>query len=227
MNALIIVCIAAGSIVLVFLLLNIINIIQAGSRKAHGLSMAEILGKDPAASSYDDVEKLSRRDKIRLFIAAETPRIEELDGEYDARLLGGGVLGKSTALFTHHVFPTGGITLRTKWVGKAFKKSGGNTGTGYNIFEEDTPGGKKLLRIRRIDTRIGPSRVVKDGKDSFLIDYGTLNGGTVRSMRDELRKINDTLYIGAGYMALGGGPANPGPFMLIGQPRPWKGPDQE
>jgi hypothetical protein len=44
-------------------------------------------------------------------------------------------------------------------------------------------------------------------------------------MCDELRKINDTLFIGAGYMALGGGPVNPAPFVVVGKPRPWVGID--
>jgi hypothetical protein len=171
------------------------------------------------------VEKLSRSEKIQLFIAAETPRIDELNGEYDAKLLRGGVLGKSTELFTNHVFPTGGITLRTKWVGKAFAYAGGNSGMGYNIFEEKTENGKNILRLRRIDTSIGPSSVAKDGKSSFLINYRAHNRGLVRSMSDELRKINDTLFIGAGYMALGGGPVNPAPFVVVGKPRPWVGID--
>jgi hypothetical protein len=226
MNALIITGISIGSIIVLFLLLTVINILQAGSRKPHGRTMAQILGRDPSAATYDDVEKLSRKEKVQLFIAAETPRIDELGGEYEAKLLSGGVLGKSTELFTNHVFPTGGITLRTKWVGKAFKSTGGNSGTGYNIFEENTADGKKILRVRRIDTSIGSSSVVKDGKHSFLINYSAHNGGTVRSMRDELRKINDTLFIGAGHMALGGGPANPGPFAVVGKPRPWVGIDR-
>jgi hypothetical protein len=45
-------------------------------------------------------------------------------------------------------------------------------------------------------------------------------------MRDEIRQINDTLFIGAGYMGLGGGPINPAPFALIGPPKPWVGPDR-
>ncbi|MGQ9843203.1 MAG: hypothetical protein ACUVRK_06500 [Spirochaetota bacterium] len=51
------------------------------------------------------------------------------------------------------------------------------------------------------------------------------NRGTVHSMRDEIRKINDTLYMGMGYMGLRGGPANPAFFTLVGKPNPWLGPD--
>jgi hypothetical protein len=45
-------------------------------------------------------------------------------------------------------------------------------------------------------------------------------------MRDELRKINPTLFIGMGYMPIGGGSINPGPFVVYGNPSPWLGPSE-
>jgi hypothetical protein len=45
-------------------------------------------------------------------------------------------------------------------------------------------------------------------------------------MRDEIRMINDNLYIGMGHMALGGGSINPAPFLLIGPPAKWIGLDR-
>ncbi|MCX8124959.1 MAG: hypothetical protein N3F66_12470 [Spirochaetes bacterium] len=214
-------------IIALFLLLNVINIIQAGSKKPHNRSMEDIIGKNPAHATYDDIEKLSRKEKMQVFIAASTPKFTELNGEYKALLLSGGILGKSSELFTHHVFPTGGITLHTKWVGKAFKPLSDSSGIGYNIFEEKTKTGTKILRLRKIETSIGLSKIAKDGKDSFHIDYSKYNKGTVHSMRDEIRKINDNLYIGMGYMGLGGGSANPAPFVLVGKPSSWVGPDDE
>lgn len=220
-----IVLVSVGGLIAIFVLLNIINILQAGSKKPHGKSMAQILGKNPNDATYDDVEKLSRREKMQLYVAAEAPDFSALNGEYEARLLSGGVLGKSTELFTHHVFPTGGITLHTKWVGKAFKPESETEGTGYNIFAEKKGSQEKTLRIRKIRTYLGPSTIAKDGKNSFHIDYRPYSSGTVRSMHDELRKINEVLYLGMGYMALGGGSANPGPFALVGKPKPWVGAD--
>jgi hypothetical protein len=45
-------------------------------------------------------------------------------------------------------------------------------------------------------------------------------------MRDEIRKINDHLFIGLGHMALGGGKINPAPFALVGPAKAWVGVDQ-
>lgn len=219
--------ICLGIMIIVMLALNGINILQAGSKEPDGRTMAQILGVDPKTATFDDVEKLSRKDKMQLFYAAITPDFKTLNGEYEARLLSGGILGKSSALFTHHVFPTGLPTLNTKWTGKAFSANKSDAGTGYNIFAEKSADGTvSSLRIRPMRTSMDASKVGKDGKSSFLVDYSFDNTGTIHSMRDEIRQINENLFIGAGYMALGGGPANPAPFALIGPPKPWVGPDR-
>jgi hypothetical protein len=189
--------------------------------------MAEILGVDPETATYGDVEKLSRRDKMQLFYAAQPPDFKELSGEYDAQLLSGGILGPSSALFTHYVFPTGRVTTNTRWIGKGFKPGNNDTGHGYNIFTRKKSNGTiSTLRIRPMKTSLAPSKVGKDGKLSFTVDYSADNTGTIHSMRDEIRRINPNLFIGAGYMGLGGGPINPAPFALIGPPKPWVGADE-
>ncbi|MBC2717021.1 MAG: hypothetical protein HF978_17085 [Desulfobacteraceae bacterium] len=221
-----IILIFLGILIIIMVTLNGINILQAGSKEPDGRTMAQILGVDPQTATYDDMEKLSRKEKMQLFYAAKTPDFKTLNGEYEARLLSGGILGKSSALFTHYVFPTGLLTLNTQWVGKAFSGNKADAGRGYNIFTENNSGGNaSTLRIRPMKTSMGVSKLGKDGKLSFLVDYSSDNTGTIHSMRDEIRQINDNLFIGAGYMGLGGGPINPAPFALIGPPKPWVGPD--
>jgi hypothetical protein len=220
------VLIIVGLAVIAMIALNVINILQAGSKKPDGRTMAQILGVDPQTATYDDVEKLSRKDKMQLLYAAKTPDFKTLNGEYEAKLLSGGVLGQSSALFTHHVFPTGLLSLKTQWTGKAFAGNMMDSGRGYNIFtEKKSDGTFETLRLRPMKTSMGPSEVGKDGKLSFCVNYSFDNTGAIHSMCDEIRQINDTLFIGAGYMGLGGGPINPAPFMLIGPPKPWVGPD--
>jgi len=222
MGILILIIKIIGLTVGLMITLNIINIIQAGDKRPDGRILQQILDVDPEKASFEDVERLSRRDKMQLFYAAKTPDFNSLHGEYQAKLLSGGVLDKASALFTHHVFPIGKVTFNTKWVGKAFSSDNKTSGNGYNIF---TKGNTDTLRLRKIRTSMGPSKVGKDHKLSFLIDYSLDNSGTIHSMKDEIRQINDNLFIGAGYMALGGGPINPGPFVLIGPPKQWVGPD--
>ncbi|MCP3952870.1 MAG: hypothetical protein GY697_11735 [Desulfobacterales bacterium] len=220
-NLLIIVCL----VIALLLVLNIINILQAGSRKAAGRSMRQILGVDPETATYDDIEKLPRSEKMRLFHAADVPEFEDIKGEYRARLLSGGVLGPSSAWFTHHIFPTGKPTFKTEWVGKSFQSQGDNTGQGYNIFAERTGASVNTRRLRKINTRMAPTKIGKGGKPVFRVDYSRFNPGLINSMRDEIRQVNANLYIGAGYMTLGGGYLNPAPFTLEGPVRGWVGPD--
>jgi hypothetical protein len=54
--------------------------------------------------AFENVNKLSRKDKMQLFYAASTPALDSLQGEYHAQLLSGGILGPSSAYFTHHIF---------------------------------------------------------------------------------------------------------------------------
>lgn len=228
MSWLAIIAFGLGGVVVVMISLNIVNIVQAGSKRADGRTMREILGVDPEKATFDDVERLSRKEKMQLFYAAQPIDMNELAGEYAARLLSGGVLGPSSAYFTHHFFPTGAFTAGTRWVGKAFAKNGASSGWGYNIFTQKKKGADKTtLRIRKMNTNVGPTKIGRDGKPSLHLDYSSFNKGAVRSMRDELRKINGNLYIGAGHMALGGGALNPAPFALIGPATPWVGADGE
>ncbi|RJP40624.1 MAG: hypothetical protein C4548_10250 [Desulfobacteraceae bacterium] len=227
MSVLIYVGIFLGLLIVSLIIINGINILQAGPKIPDGRTMAQILGVAPETAVFDDVEKLSRKDKMQLFYAANTPDIRALNGEYEAKLLSGGILGPSSALFTHHVFPTGRVTPRTRWVGKGFKPNDENSGKGYNLFTRKKPGGTaETLRIRPMKTALAVSKVGKDGKRSFQVDYSADNTGMIHSMRDEIRQINENLFIGAGYMALGGGPINPAPFALIGPPKPWVGLDR-
>ncbi len=226
MNYLATIGMVLGALFAFAILLNLINIFQAGGKRPDGRSMAQILGKDPEKATVDDIEKLSRREKMQLFYAAEEPRFQEIEGEFAARILSGGILGAASAWFTHHIFPTGRITLDTHWIGKGFHAQGVEEGRGYNIFSIGGVAGKKRdLRTREMETHMGATKVGWDGKKSFHLDYSAHNGGPVRSMRDEIRKVNDRLFIGAGYMGLGGGSWNPAPFVLIGPPKPWVGPD--
>ena len=126
----------------------------------------------------------------------------------------------SVDFFTHHVFGP------DRWVGKAVFPFEKDKGSGYNIFASKGKDGQEVLfRTRKVDTYSGKSLI--DGKDSFHLDYSPYNSGTVHSMHDEPRKINDNIFLGMGYMGLGGGSINPAPFLLIGPAVKWVGSDKE
>lgn len=229
MKALKIVLIVIGLAVGLNLIMTGINILQKGSAKRDGRSIEQILGIPVEKATAADIEKLGKADVFQLYYAASAPDFKAMNGEYRCKNLSVGVQAVPTNLYTNHVFGPG------RWVGKAFTPAGKNKGWGYNIFSAkgDDPalsagekaGKKVFFRTRKMDTGISPSKI--DGKPSFCIDYSPYNGGTVNSMKDELRKINDRLYLGMGYMALGGGSINPAPFIVIGPAEKWVGIDEQ
>ena len=204
-------------VVLVFVSVVVtgINIFQKGGQY-DGRSMEKILGVPPERATIDDIKKLSKAEVFQLFYAASEPSFQELKGEYIAATIDVGIMATSAGYYTHHFFGPG------HWEGKAFYPFEKNKGYGYNIFKD---AGGKIYRTRKMDTEIGPSD--QDGKSAFKLNYGAYNSGTVRSMRDELRKINDNLFLGLGSMALGGGSINPAPFVVMGPAKEWVGVDKQ
>ena len=207
-------------IVVAGLVLTGINILQNGSGGWDGRSAGHILGVPAEKATPDDVERLSKAEVMQLFYASPAPEFGSMQGEYKAKLVPVGVMSFMTDLFTHHLFGPG------RWEGKAFFPFEKDRGWGYNLFmvigEDDKIA---VARTRKMDTYVGKSNI--DDRDSFHLKYSPYNTGMVGSMRDEIRKVNDSLYICMGYMAAGGGSLNPAPFILYGKPFPWVGPDNK
>jgi len=94
-----------------------------------------------------------------------------MDGEYAARMAGGGILGPASNLYVDYLFGPG------KWHGKAFSP---RLGFGYNIFKTSADGKEAFKLAKRMKTFIGKSRY--DDKESFHLDYRPFNGGLLHSM---------------------------------------------
>ena len=198
--------------------LTVVNILQNGIGGYKGQSMDAILGREAATAGVSDLMRLSKAQLMQLFYAAPAPGHEDLEGEYKARLIPVGVLAIPTAVYTHRFFGPG------RWVGKAFKPLKETPETGYNLFRSTNAEGLAMThRARPMRLFIGPSRI--DRQDSLHLDYSPFNSGVVHSMHDEIRRINSDVFLGMGYMGMGGGPINPAPFVVYGPAAPWVGPD--
>jgi hypothetical protein len=209
-----------GIIVAVHVALNGINILQNGLGGWDGRSMTAILGVPAERGTVEDIERLSKSEVMQLFYAALVPEFASMTGQYQAKTLSVGVMAFAVNFYTNNLFGPG------HWEGKAFFPSEDDTGWGYNLFAITEAGGDPAIsRTRKMDTYLGKSCI--DDKDSFHLDYRPYNCGFVYSMHDEIRKINDQLYLGMGYMAAGGGPINPAPFVLYGKPDQWVGPEEK
>ncbi len=208
------------AIIALNVLITAINILQNGIGGWNGKTMDAILKTGASEAIPQTLESLSKSEVMQLFYSAPAPDFKSMNGEYKAGLLPVGVLGAATGYYTNNFFGPG------RWEGKAFFPFGEDRGWGYNIFSsKDEAGNTQLHRTRKMDTWVGKSEI--DDRDSFHLVYKAYNGGLVNSMHDEVRKINDELYICMGYMAAGGGSINPAPFYVYQKPTPWIGLDKE
>ena len=186
-----------------------INIMQKGGAYSNK-SMNEILGISSEKADVKQILALSKSDFIQLFYSAPAPDAENFYGEFSAVNHPGGIMAPAVQVFTDNFFGKG------KWSGKKFTPLKNNAGEGFNIFikkKSSTEAPNERMLERKMKTYIGKS--VYDNKDSYHLVYKSYNEDIiVSSMRDEIRKINGNLYIGLGYMGLGGGAINPSGFIL-------------
>lgn len=196
-------------------LVTCINILQNGFGPEKG-SPEDIVKKSLEQVTHEDILELSKKEFVQLYYRLRAPAISDLQGEYRAMNLPAGIMAGAVEFYTSHFFGPG------KWVGKAFRPIAEKQGEGYNIFfDDEQKEGKKRMRTRKIDTRIKKSAY--DEHDSLHLVYEKYNSFPVDSMCDELRQVNQHLYIGLGHMAIGGGDINPSPFIVFGEPAPWVG----
>jgi len=200
-------------------LLTGINILQNGGRTWDGRSPDAILGVPAGEATVEDVENLSKADLMQLFFATAAPEFTSMWGEYRARMVPTGVQAFVNEAYAHYVMGPG------HWEAKAFFPFHARKGWGYNLFRLEGNDLPKTLRTMKMDTSVGPSRF--DGKDSFHLVYAAYNDGLNHTMRDEIRKINERLFIGVGCLAWNLDTMNPAFFLLHGDPEPWIGPDDE
>lgn len=209
----------AGVFLGLILVLFVINILQKGLGWDKR-SIISILGKEAKEATVKDLRKLKKKELMQLFYAAQPVDLSSFKGEYRAETIPAGILFFAADFYTHKLFGPG------RWGGKAFYPVDQTSGRGYNIFyRANKDGSETVLRVRKFDTCIDGSRLVPEGESLHLV-YERYNSGLAHSMKDEVRKINDNLYLGMGHLAAGGGPINPAPFVLIGPPSGFVGLDE-
>ncbi|MCX5850098.1 MAG: hypothetical protein NTW65_11710 [Deltaproteobacteria bacterium] len=207
-------------------------------------SIKRFHGKDLEDLRYEDLMKLNRKQLMDLFFLLDAPSMSEMKGEYRASLLDSGYIINNflAKLYLHFTWGD--------WQHKAFEPLGATHGHGYNTFV--TTQSKlyenyfaavfiKMLSIVRSLFRLNsPQRMARimlnktsivssvfDAKPSFQLSYRDYNTFYTNTMTDEVRKVNDKLYLGIGRLTVTFGKFNPMPFMMIGSPDPWVGPDIE
>jgi hypothetical protein len=208
------------------------------------MAINNFMGKDLKDFGYEDLMKLNRKQIMEMFSLLDAPAMSEMKGEYRAALLDSGyVINIFLAkLYLHFTWGD--------WQHKAFEPLGETYGHGYNTFVTTQPklyenyfvaSCMKMLSIVRSLFRLNnPQRLARimlnktaivssvfDGRPSFQLSYRDYNTFYTDTMTDEVRKVNDKLFLCIGRLTITFDKFNPMPFMMIGPPDPWVGPDIE
>ena len=208
------------------------------------MAINNFMGKDLKDYKYEDLMKFNRKQLMELFFLLDAPAMSEMRGEYRAALLDSGYIINDflAKLYLHFTWGD--------WQHKAFEPLGETYGHGYNtfittqsklyenyfvavfmkmlsivcsLFRMSNP--QRLARIMLNKTSIVSS--VFDARPSFQLSYRDYNTFYTNTMTDEVRKVNNKLFLGIGRLTITFGKFNPMPFVLIGPPDPWVGPDIE
>jgi hypothetical protein len=140
--------------------------------------------------ALDDLLCLDARSLERLYAQARVPELEALSGDMRGRML------------TPTILPPGWSALAVAWAGsdafpwrgKSFSPLSSGAGRGINrVFSE-------RLRLFAFDTHIGRSRA--GDFDALQLDYDLpANPFFIRPVKDELRQIGPSLFLGQAYFA--------------------------
>ena len=135
-----------------------------------------------AKIKLDDLPKMRRRELDELYLLATTPKLEEVKGVTNGRILAG-------------IIPFNKYLSWVPWRGKVFEPLTETSGKGKNRIEL----GKFKRKWFSFATSIIPPLA---GNDNVLtLDYSNQgNIWPIRIIRDDLKKLHDGLFLGAVYL---------------------------
>ncbi|MBM3158079.1 MAG: hypothetical protein FJ004_12480 [Chloroflexi bacterium] len=129
----------------------------------------------------------------RLFKEGKAPPFDEIEGETASGMLAWNPQapwwGKPLAMICFD-------NPLSRWTGKMFNTpfSEGKTGAGLNLFQN-------RIKPRRFPFLTRSEKAISDQNPCLTVDYNRFPG-TVFSTRDELRRIDDGVFLGQAYSKL-------------------------
>jgi hypothetical protein len=157
---------------------------------------------------------LSHPKILTLWADLPAATLDELQGHFTGVLPNAGDAERQSRLKLSMYNET---SERGYWLGKAFRKVAPNAGEGYNRWRR---GGGKIVRNARFITEPGISLL--DGKPSLLMYYGAYRPENPTFV-DEIRKLDDYIYLGVGSTLGTDGTRIPESFVLVGPTDEWVG----
>lgn len=166
-----------------------------------------------ASSARDGLLRASTDELLRLFTRLEAPALQEMSGEYSARLL-----AQPHWLATLSGRAVLGNPVRS-WLGKAFRPVDAASGRGYNAFRQ----GGRVVQSEPMYTLLAASRF--DGRPAYTLVYRHFHSACAAiHMVDEVRRVAPGLYLGMGTWGFTEAQRRvPCPFLLEGPVAPYRG----
>jgi hypothetical protein len=151
-------------------------------------------GKSLKDWTVEDLKALKQQQLMELYKTLPCPTMEEMTGEFKGDLLDQGPYRLVKVFFGY--FALRAPFANGAWQGKGFAMTSDTEGKGYNHYKRFG----KDRHILPMKTKITKS--VFDGKDNFELDYTAYTAyksqASLINMIDEVRKVNDDLYLGMG-----------------------------
>ncbi|MBI2691950.1 MAG: hypothetical protein HYX29_08415 [Solirubrobacterales bacterium] len=172
-----------------------------------------LLNTDQEVATYLDLREAGSFELLSFFRDLPSPGIKEMNGDYDATLL----QQPSLAAEINGFFAVG--LPFSPWLSKGFRPVNETEGRGYNSFRQLG----KVIQRYPMRTMIAPSRY--DGRDSYTLIYRAYRSmcGAI-NMVDEIRRVNDGLYLAIGTWGFTKRQRQiPLPFALRATDRPYAG----
>lgn len=163
----------------------------------------QTIGKSFGNWTVEELKALSIDESMALFKTLDAPDFTAMNGEYEGEFLDSGsiIMNCFWSVVIYNIFIG-------NWLGKAFIPSDNGCSSGYNLFRKTT----RIARKYRMETSIVDSYF--DGRKALQLYYPKFrNICGYMGMIDEIRKINDNLYLGMGRITW---PSTPIPFYLSG-----------
>ncbi|MEI6723823.1 MAG: hypothetical protein WCO67_23930 [Betaproteobacteria bacterium] len=174
------------------------------------------LGSFPISSHWtmERLLKLSHPQIIALWRDLPAATLEELQGHFTGITPNAGDAERQARIAGNMYNED---SERGYWLGKAYRKTGANEGEGYNRWRRK---GGQIVRNARFTTEVGVSLL--DGKPSLLMYYGSYRPENPTFV-DEVRKLDDYVYLGVGSTVGADGKRTPESFVLVGPTDEWIG----
>jgi hypothetical protein len=134
--------------------------------------------------------RVMQADEVKaLFDTLPSATMSEMDGEFLAT-------GLDQGSWLSNFITSSAVNLPGRWLGKAFTPELDGCGVGYNWFQIR----KGIRRTLAMKTNIKQSSISQG--ESFHLDYAAVHAWLPRNGGDEIRKLDDGIYLGFGWLKL-------------------------